>query len=34
LLQGGKRVIDAGDGLFIRMDIEVADRMVDKLGRE
>jgi len=31
LLECGERVIDARDGLFIRMDIEVADSVVDEL---
>lgn len=30
-MEGGKRVIDACDGLFVGLDVEVADRMVDEL---
>lgn len=31
LLQGGERIIDARDGLFIRLDIEIANGVVDEL---
>lgn len=31
MLQGCKRVIDACDGLFIGVDVKVADRVVDEL---
>jgi hypothetical protein len=31
LLQRGQGVIDAGDGLFIGVDVEVADGVVDEL---
>ena len=31
LLQGGEGVIDAGDGLFVGVDVEVSDGVVDEL---
>lgn len=32
LLECGERVIDARDGLLVRLDVEVADGVVDELG--
>lgn len=32
MLEGGERVIDACDGLFVWLDVEVADGVVDELG--
>jgi hypothetical protein len=32
-LEGGERVIDARDGLFVGLDVEVADGVVDELGK-
>ena len=32
LLQGGERFVDTGDGDFVRVDVEVADCVVDELG--
>lgn len=31
LLEGGEGVVDAGDGLFVGLDVEVCDGVVDEL---
>jgi hypothetical protein len=33
LLEGGEGFIDAGDGELVGLDVEVADCVVDELGR-